>query len=209
MYASGVVEGKLTLTDRKGNLKTDASHCFVYIFGRGYVESGEGIQAELAQKKRKFAERSVAIVQGASVDFPNHDSIYHNIFSPNEKLDPRLDLGHYKKSTKDYAFKKPGNYQIFCNIHPEMVANVLVLPNKAYARVNKDGSFKIENVRAGDWFIGAWSPSSKTPVKSKIKVLTDQTSNIDLALQDRLPSVPEHKNKEGKSYDGDDAYDDF
>jgi plastocyanin len=209
VFAEGTVKGQLTLRDSSGKIKLEADHCFVYIFGGGYVESGEGVQAELEQKKRIFTRRSVAVVQGASVDFPNRDSIYHNIFSPSEKLSPRMDLGHYKKSSKEYAFKKPGNYQIFCNIHPEMVANVLVLPNKAFARVEKDGSFMIKNVRDGDWFIGAWSPSAKTPAKAKVLVSNGEVTKVELELTDRLPNIPEHKNKDGESYEGDGQYDDF
>lgn len=135
------------------------------------------------------------------MDFPNKDPIYHNVFSPSQKLDPRLDLGHYKESSKTYRFERPGNYQIFCNIHPDMVSNVLVLPNRAFSRVNPDGSFRIEKVRDGEWFIGVWSPSAKSPSKKKIVVKDGQVVTVELDLQDRLPDVPEHTKKNGEKYD--------
>jgi plastocyanin len=206
LWAEGTVTGQLSLKNSWGKQKKDASNCFVYIFGKDYVEKGEGIADELPQQKKNFTKRSVAIVQGASIDFPNRDPIYHNVFSSSAKLDPRLDLGHYKKSTKQYQFNQPGNYQLFCNIHPNMVSNVLVLPNKAFARVKPDGSFRIENVRDGDWFIGVWSPSAKAPSKAPVKVLPGKVVSANLELTDRLPEVPEHTKKDGESYEDDNDY---
>lgn len=202
-WTEGTVMGKLTLKNQKGEIKKDASNCFVYIFGKGYIEKGEGISDELPQEKRNFTKRSVAVVQGSSIDFPNKDPIYHNVFSPSTKLKPKLDLGHYKKSTKQYQFNQPGNYQIFCNIHPNMVSNVLVLPNKAFSRVEPNGSFKIDNVRDGEWFIGVWSPNAKSPVKAPVKVQPDKIAKVELELTDRLPDTPRQKNKDGDSYDDD------
>ncbi len=195
------VQGNLFLTDKKGNIKKDASHCYVYIFGKGYTEKASGIGGELVQKDRQFALRTLAIVMGQKVEFINQDPIYHNVFSP-AKLEPKLDLGLFKKGedSRSYTFYKPGNYQIYCNIHPEMVSNILVLPNKAFARVAVDGSFKITNIKKGQWHLGVWSPLAKKSVKIAIDLTEKKILSVNLELQEALPNIPKHSKKDGERY---------
>lgn len=65
LFAEGTIEGRLNLTNLLGEKKDDASNCFVYVFGKGYTETGEGKAAELSQEDRQFSLRSVAVVQGS------------------------------------------------------------------------------------------------------------------------------------------------
>src|SRR5262245_37479343 len=81
---------------------------------------------KLAQKNESFVPRVVPVAVGTTVDFPNLDPIYHNVFS----LSPvkRFDLGKYPRGqSKAVIFNRPGLVNVFCDIHSEMAAYVLVL----------------------------------------------------------------------------------
>ena len=68
--------------------------------------------------------------------FPNGDPFLHNVFS--QSATRKFDLGSFKlhdEKTKD--FPSPGVVDVYCNIHPEMAATILVLPNRRHIRANK------------------------------------------------------------------------
>ena len=111
----------------------------------------------LAQKDQMFAPRVVAIAAGSAVDFPNQDPIYHNVFS----LSPtrRFDLGKYPKgSSRRVDFRKPGLVNVYCDIHSNMEAFILVVPNHAFARPNAAGEFALPNLPEGSYTLRLWHP---------------------------------------------------
>ena len=60
---------------------------------------------------------------GTTVDFPNNDRVFHNVFSFRDGK--RFDLGMYPIGTlRRVTFDKPGLSRLFCNIHPNMAAYV-------------------------------------------------------------------------------------
>lgn len=112
---------------------------------------------KLAQKDQMFVPRVVVVAVGSAVDFPNMDPIYHNVFS----LSParRFDLGKYPKgSSRRVEFTKPGLVNVYCDIHSNMEAFVLVTPNRAFARPNAAGEFALPNLPAGSYALHVWHP---------------------------------------------------
>ena len=111
----------------------------------------------LAQKNQAFSERVLSCVVGTTVDFPNQDPIFHNVFSVSPTR--RFDLGKYPRGhSKQVTFKKPGLVQVFCDIHPSMACFILVLPNRAFTRPNEDGSFTMPKLPAGTYTVKVWHP---------------------------------------------------
>lgn len=112
---------------------------------------------QLAQKDEAFVPRVVAVARGGDVDFPNHDPIYHNVFS----LSPtrRFDLGKYRQGhSKAVRFDRAGVVKVYCDIHAEMEAFVLVLSNHAFAAPGSDGSFELPDLPAGRYELRVWHP---------------------------------------------------
>ncbi|MCG9876736.1 MAG: plastocyanin/azurin family copper-binding protein [Leptospiraceae bacterium] len=73
----------------------------------------------VGQKDRKFTVSELSIAVGDSVDFPNQDEFFHNVYS----LSPAkiFDLGSYKKGeSKKVIFDKAGVVEVKCAIHPDM-----------------------------------------------------------------------------------------
>ena len=83
----------------------------------------------LEQKDKQFIPHILVVRTGSSVDFPNLDPFYHNVFSLfNGK---RFDLGLYEAhTTRVVRFDRDGVSYIFCNIHPEMGAVVISLSTR-------------------------------------------------------------------------------
>jgi plastocyanin len=111
----------------------------------------------LAQRDQAFAPRVLAVAAGNVVDFPNEDPIFHNVFS----LSPvkRFDLGKYPRGqSRSVTFPKPGVVPVFCDIHSDMAAWIVVTPNGAYARPDGEGAFHIGPLPAGRYTVHGWHP---------------------------------------------------
>ena len=111
----------------------------------------------LDQKGQRFIPRVLAVVSGQAVDFRNSDNVFHNVFSYSPPK--RFDLGRYPRGkSKRLTFQKVGLIQVFCDIHSDMRADVVVVPSRRWAYVNADGAFRIENVPAGAHTVVVWLP---------------------------------------------------
>lgn len=113
--------------------------------------------AKLAQKDQCFVPRVIAVPLGGSVDFPNLDPIFHNVFSVSPMH--RFDLGKYPRGeSRTVHFTSPGVVNVYCDIHSDMAAFILVLPNRVFVRPRPDGSWDLPNVPAGRYTLCWWHP---------------------------------------------------
>lgn len=112
---------------------------------------------QLAQRDQSFVPRVVSVPVGTEVDFPNQDPIYHNVFSVSPPA--RFDLGKYPKGqSRRVRMVKPGLVKVFCDIHADMAAFILVLPNRAFVRPSEDGSYRLPDLPPGRYTISWWHP---------------------------------------------------
>lgn len=168
-----------------------------------YFESEAGKPAEAPQEpyvltmvRKEFTPRNLVVPVGSTVRFPNEDTILHNVFSVSGEN--RFDLGLYRQGEgKSATFEHPGIVRIFCNVHHEMVAHIVVVETPHFARVGVDGSFRIEGVPPGPGTLIAWFEQSE-PWSQKIDKVGD--GPVDIRLTVSKPRVPRHKNKFGKPY---------
>jgi plastocyanin len=110
----------------------------------------------IAQQGATFKPHVLPVLVGTTVDWPNNDNIYHNVFSMS---DPKqFDLGLYKGDPKDkrVTFDKPGRVDVFCSIHQDMHCVVLVLNNPYFATTDDDGNYRILDVPPGTYQLKAW-----------------------------------------------------
>lgn len=112
-------------------------------------------QRVVTQKDAVFRPHVMPVMAGTKVEWPNHDEIFHNVFSVSEAKE--FDLGLYKDPTiKDVTFDKPGRVDVFCSIHSQMNCVILVLKNPFFAATDSKGQFRIQNVPAGTYKVKAW-----------------------------------------------------
>ncbi len=158
----------------------------------------------LVQKDKTFEPHLVIVPVGSVVEFPNHDPFFHNVFSLFEGK--RFDLGLYEAGgTRLVRFDRAGICYIFCNIHPEMSAVVVVLNTPYYAKSDRSGHLTIPQVPAGRYVLHAWyEGSSAEDLNALSREITISEVNASLGTL-RIPETNDlrlaHKNKYGRDYD--------
>ena len=112
---------------------------------------------QLVQKNERFIPHVLPVQIGSTVDFPNEDDFYHNVFSV--VSGDRFDLGRYAKGKSAHqTLNKPGVVVVRCEIHSGMKAFILVVPNPFFAVPNADGAFSIPDIPEGTYTVKAWHP---------------------------------------------------
>lgn len=173
-----------------------AGPILVYIVGFDQPASSKPI--EVRQVGKKFIPDLIAVTAGGSVTFPNGDPFLHNVFSPTSER--TFDLGSYKQGdTRTRTFPRRGVLDIYCNIHPEMSATLVILPNTRYAIVDAGGHFQIDRVPPGTWTLFAFSRRAVQPVSQKITVGTNGVVEVTFKL-DEVKKDFTHPNKYGEKY---------
>jgi len=192
--SSGRVTGTVTVTESDGTATT-AAEVIVYVVG--FAEPAGDQVATIVQKGRKFIPDLIAITVNERVAFPNNDSFLHNVFS---QSGPRkFDLGSFKRGeSKERQFPDPGVVDVYCNIHPEMAATIVVLPNRRHTRAEPDGRFVLEGVPPGDWTVFAYTRRATKPTSAKVTVKAGAETTVDLAIV--RGAEPAHLNKYGEKY---------
>jgi plastocyanin len=185
--SEGKITGKVFISKSNANIGRSAKG----LYGKSASRLAQGGSAErkavvfivhaagyfpLPQTHPAMRQRNIAIVPhvlpvliGTTVDFPNEDQIYHNIFS----LSPTkaFDLGRYSRGlSKSVTFNKIGQVKVFCDIHSQMGGVILVLQNPYFATVGIDGSYTINGVPAGTYDVAVWHENGSTPITQKVTV---------------------------------------
>jgi plastocyanin len=160
--------------------------------------------AVLRQKNKSFEPHLLVVTKGSSVQFPNMDPWFHNVFSLfNGK---KFDLGLYEAgTTRTVHFDREGVSYIFCNIHPEMSAIVVVVASPYYAVAAKDGEFSIAGVPPGRYMLHLWTenslPESLQALSREVEIDSNSHFVGTLRVRQAAISSSQHKNKYGQDYE--------
>ena len=177
---SAEAAGRVTVTD----LTVSATHgtvdrrSVVYLdpAPRAAFDAHEEPRPRLDQRNEAFEPHVLAIVAGTTVDFPNNDRTYHNVFSLSKTK--TFDLGRYAAGrSKSVRFDKPGIVRVFCDIHSHMSAFILVFAHRYFAVADGDGSYRLENVPPGAYTVVAWNESA--PLDSRRVVVPDAGGDVE------------------------------
>ena len=156
----------------------------------------------LLQKHRMFSPHLLVVPVGSTVDFPNADPFFHNVFSLFDGK--RFDLGLYEAgSDKQVVFSREGVSYIFCNIHPEMSAVVLSLSTPLFAVADATESIALHSVPTGDYTLNIWvegiPQTTLSQLSRKVRVAGGAADLGNISV----PVAPTtgHTNKFGGQYD--------
>jgi len=135
----------------------------------------------IAQQRATFTPHVLPVMVGTTVDWPNNDDIYHNVFSMSDAK--QFDLGLYKgdPTNKCVTFDKPGRVDVFCSIHQDMHCIILVLQNPYFASSDEDGNYKIADVPPGTYKLKAWHDRLPSDEK-EITVPTNGSIRVNFTL---------------------------
>ncbi|HTB18245.1 MAG TPA: DUF2012 domain-containing protein [Bryobacteraceae bacterium] len=133
----------------------------------------------LNQQGARFEPDLIVVPVGSSVEFPNSDPIFHNVFSLS-KAQP-FDLGYFPKGqSRTVKFNSPGVVQVYCHIHANMYAAIVVTASPWYEKPSADGSFSFSNVPAGRYRLTAWH---KIAGLHKVNVDVPETGSVDAIIR--------------------------
>jgi plastocyanin len=199
---AGNVVGRLELVEKDGKQASDVSEAVVWI--EGVKVQLKSVAAEIRMKNKTFVPHVLAIPVGGTVKFPNDDSIFHNAFSVSG--DNRFDLDLYKKpKTGAWIFQHPGIVRVYCNIHPQMSAIIVVRDTPFFTMPGRDGRFVIEGVPAGSYRVTAWHERANETSVEVVVPAEGQTS-ASLTLDASKYRRVRHKNKLGQDYPAREKY---
>jgi len=151
----------------------------------------------LEQKDKTFRPSVIVLPVGSTVEFPNLDAIFHNVFSLS-RPEP-FDLGLYRSgASKSRTFMQPGTYWVFCNIHPQMAAFLAVVPTPWATLADATGSFRLELPR-GRYRLTALSDRAQ-PVTAEMTVGAGTTDAPALKIDETAWIGLSHKNKFNQDY---------
>jgi plastocyanin len=159
----------------------------VYVYVDNMKEAAVDRTVEIVQRDRSFVPNALAVQRGTRLSFPNADPFLHNVFSPSPAQP--FDLGTYRQGEAAGTVRlfTPGLIEVLCNMHAKMRANVLVVPNRHYAKAASDGNFRLENVPVGARTLVAWTPDA-TPATETL-TLTPTGASVTFALH-VMPAPP-------------------
>lgn len=136
------------------------------------------------QQRKTFLPHVSVVTVGTSVDFPNHDSVFHNVFAYfNAK---KFDLGMYPRgATKTVTFDRQGLVCLLCNVHSEMSAYIMVVDTPYYAVTDGAGNFRIKDVPPGTYTLNVWHESGSALTQTVTVKAGDAPMALTLARKER------------------------
>jgi len=127
-----------------------------------------------------FVPHILPVLKGAAVEFPNEDPIFHNVFSLSKAAS--FDLGRYPRGTsKSVRFAEPGIVKVFCHIHSDMSAVILVLDNPFFSVPDQQGRFQIEGIPPGEYQAIGWHERAR-PQILKVSIEPGQSSVLHFRI---------------------------
>ena len=143
---------------------------------RPAFDTREEPQARMDQRNETFVPHVLAIVAGTTVDFPNSDHTYHNVFSLSKTKS--FDLGRYAVGrSKTVRFDRPGIVRVFCDIHSHMSAFILVFAHRYFAVTDEEGRYRIDSVPPGTYTVMTWNES--TPLDSQRVAIPETGGEVE------------------------------
>jgi plastocyanin len=192
-----VVAGRVTMLDKGDRPAEDIGQAVVWLES-GSPAPPAPVTAEIGTSDKAFSPHVLVVPVGSTVGFPNHDPFNHNVFSLSEE-NP-FDLGLYGRGeTRSTRFTRPGVVRVYCNVHAQMSAIVVVRDTPWFVQPSSDGSFTLPAVPPGRYTLRAWHERAEE-VTRDLAVPAGGLGDLALELDARGYRFKPHLNKHGQPY---------
>jgi plastocyanin len=166
--------------EKQGGDEVSGNHpvqdVIIYLEG-AKAGKGKRPKASMAQETKQFKPRVLPVKLGTTVEFPNLDPFYHNVFSYSKLK--KFDLGRYPTGqSKSITFDQAGVVKVFCEIHSQMKGYIVVLDTDAFCIPDESGKIKISGIPNGTYNMVAWHPSYDPKVK-KVSI-SDKPTEVEI-----------------------------
>jgi len=193
----GRVAGRVTILEKDNAASRDVSDAVLWLetAAGGTVEP---LTFDISINDKTYAPRVVVAPIGSTVRFPNHDPFRHNVFSVS---DPNaFDLGLFgRNERRSHTFTSPGLVRVYCNVHPRMVAYVVLVGNGHYTQPANDGTFALGDVPSGRYRLHVWHERIPSVVIQDV-VAAAGGAPVQVQLDARKYRWLQHRNKTGRTY---------
>jgi plastocyanin len=194
LSAQTVVTGTVRVTTRAG---IPAQAAVVYAQPVDRPVATRPATFTLAQKNKAFAPGVLGVPVGSTIAFPNEDAIFHNVFSLTSPSP--FDLGLYRAgASKTRVFGEAATYRVFCNIHPQMSAVIVVAPTPFVTVTDRDGAYTL-TLPPGRYRLTA-TTGRGTPVSREVTIAGASATLEPIDVDERMLVDTPHTNKFGKPY---------
>ncbi|MBA3259398.1 MAG: hypothetical protein H0T68_08040 [Gemmatimonadales bacterium] len=191
------VTGRITILDHNDRPADDVGQAVVWLEAAS-AASAAPARSEIGTSDKEFSPHVLVVRSGSTVAFPNHDPFNHNVFSLSEE-NP-FDLGLYGRGeTREVRFTRPGIVRVYCNVHAQMSAIVVVRDTPWFGQPSGDGTFALPAVPAGRYRLHAWHERAPE-VTREVEVPAEGVSDLALELDARGYRFTPHLNKHGQPY---------
>jgi len=192
---TGDVRGRVTVLDKGSAQARDVGLAVVWLDGPGAVQA---VRTEITTSEKSFSPHVLVVPVGSTVSFPNHDPFNHNVFSLSEEQP--FDLGLYGRGeTRSVRFTRAGIVRVYCNVHAQMSALVVVRDGPHFTQPASDGGFVLAQVPPGRYQLHAWHERAEE-VTRPLEVPTGGLAGVALQLDARGYRFKPHLNKYGQPY---------
>lgn len=194
-WRAGDVRGRLTVIDRGDHQAKDVGQAVIWLDGTGPVQP---VTVDITTADKEFSPHVLVVPVGSTVAFPNHDPFNHNVFSLS--AEQPFDLGLYGRGqTRSVKLEHAGIIRVYCNVHAQMSALIVVRNGPHFAQPAGDGSFVLPQVPAGRYLLHAWHERAED-VAEPVEVPPGGLANVALQLDARGYRFKPHLNKYGQPY---------
>lgn len=154
---SGIIKGTITMAGKPTSDVVVSVEGVSAESAKAQITAAKSKKAVMDQREMKFLPRVLPVLVGATVEFPNHDTAWHNVYSKGGAKD--FDLGLYPPGkSRSVTFDKAGVARILCNAHPNMEAFIVVKEHPFFSGADKGGNYRLDGVPLGKYRIQVWHP---------------------------------------------------
>jgi plastocyanin len=194
---SAEVSGRVTMLDREEQPGDDVGSAVVWLGGPSAPPRAP-VKTDMGNARKEFTPHVLVVPVGSTVTFSNYDPFNHNVFSLSEE-NP-FDLGLYGRGeVRSVRFDRAGEVRVYCNVHAQMSAVVIVRDTPWYTQPSSDGSFTLGAVPPGTYTLHAWHERAPE-VTRPLEVPADGVSGLTVELDARGFQFKPHLNKHGQPY---------
>lgn len=173
------VYGRRGVPPKPALVGSETRKVVVHLSG-GKLTPGTPTHATVVQRGEQFVPPVTVVTTGSTVDFPNDDPYFHNVFSLSRA--GTFDLGRYPSgSSRSHVFDRPGVVKVFCHLHAQMSALVVVLEHPWFTIPSDDGTFALPPAPPGEYTLVAWHERIGEQ-RQRIRVSSGATTRVAFTL---------------------------
>lgn len=179
-HTTGTLQGRVVFPGAASGVT--AADAIVYLQGDGLAATAAVAKdaAVLDQRDITFVPHVLPIVAGSKVEIRNDDNIMHNIHTRSE-ANPPFNRAQMRHRAFEVVFPAPEIVRVSCDVHSQMSASIVVLPNAFFAKAEKNGAYTIAGVPPGQYELVGWHEKYGT-VTTKIHVTAGKTTPADVVF---------------------------